>query len=85
MDCVDRESVIDVIMGYYCASSDETEWVLGEIIRGIRKMESVRSSRKTGVWVNLDDCMSYCSECYGLGCGSNYCPNCGAKMKEVDE
>lgn len=26
-----------------------------------------------------------CSECYSLGCGSAYCPNCGAKMDEVEE
>ena len=38
--------------------------------------------RKYGNWIELDDCMTICSECNSLGCGSNYCPNCGACMKE---
>lgn len=31
-------------------------------------------------WIPLDDCMALCSNCNSLGCGSNYCPNCGARM-----
>ena len=38
------------------------------------------SDVRKGVWFSDDGCMTICSECYGLGCGSRYCPNCGAKM-----
>lgn len=34
-----------------------------------------------GRWIPLDDCMSMCSKCGSLGCGSKYCPSCGAKME----
>lgn len=41
---------------------------------------------KHGRWLDVDGgCMTICSECYSLGCGSAYCPNCGAKMDEVEE
>lgn len=34
-----------------------------------------------GRWLELDSCMTICSECNGLGCETPYCPNCGVKMK----
>ena len=36
-------------------------------------------------WVAVDECMSFCSNCFGLGCGTPYCPSCGSKMLGVDE
>lgn len=38
---------------------------------------------KIGHWIELDSCMTMCSECNNLGCNTNYCPNYGAYMKEV--
>ena len=38
-------------------------------------------SRKKGTWLELDSCMTVCSECNSLGCGTKYCANCGAKME----
>lgn len=37
-------------------------------------------TRKIGRWIETDSCMTVCSECHGIGCGTRYCPNCGAKM-----
>ena len=38
-----------------------------------------------GRWIDLDSCMAFCSNCNSLGCWSNYCPNCGAKMENANE
>lgn len=40
---------------------------------------------KNGRWLELDDCMTVCSECNSLGCGSQYCPWCGAYMVNAGE
>ena len=39
-----------------------------------------RAKRIEGHWLEMDSCMTACSVCGGLGCGSQFCPNCGAKM-----
>ena len=36
--------------------------------------------RNVGTWISVDSCMTVCSECGMIGCGTPYCPNCGAKM-----
>ena len=43
--------------------------------------EGMRPERH-GKWVKLDDCMVICDQCFGLGCGTDYCPTCGAKMED---
>ena len=50
----------------------------------VRKMAESESHARRGHWIELDSCMEVCSECNGLGCGSRYCPSCGAEM-EVQE
>lgn len=52
---------------------------IGCVLEEVEKREA-----RTGTWIDVDGCMAYCSECYGLGCGSKYCPNCGAKMNVED-
>lgn len=49
----------------------------------VRKMEEepVHGKRR-GHWIETDSCVEICSECSGLGCGSRYCPSCGAEMEE---
>lgn len=62
----------------------------GEFCNAIREAcplvempEDMRPERH-GHWVQLDDCMMICSECYALGCGTPYCATCGAKMEGGD-
>jgi hypothetical protein len=40
-----------------------------------------------GHWIDVDGCMTICSECGMLGCGDSRCHYCGAEMDEesVDE
>lgn len=40
---------------------------------------------RSGVWIPMDSCMTICSECNSLGCGTKYCAACGARMKKVRE
>ena len=37
-----------------------------------------------GHWLEMDNCMTVCSECGSLGCDTNFCPNCGAYMRGGD-
>ena len=54
-----------------------------------RVIESIPAAdvneQKTGEWLNVDNCMTICSECNGLGCGTPYCSYCGAKMSGGNE
>lgn len=55
------------------------------IVRKMEKQSSEDHLVRCGHWIEMDSCMSVCSECNGLGCGSAYCPNCGAKMEVNNE
>ena len=50
---------------------------------------TIKPERKTGKWIDFSMSIKgvpteACGECgeWSLGIGKNYCPNCGAKMKE---
>ena len=51
-------------------------------------MELPSAERKRGEWIKEDSGAMYCTACgkYPLfASATNYCPNCGATMKEVEE
>ena len=74
---INRQTLIDRINGTGYAEQIKSNLLF--IARTI-PAAAVRPA-ETGVWLELDDCMAICSECNNLGCGSDYCPCCGAKME----
>ncbi len=77
---INREKAIDIIRKHWSRHDGDT--ACQKAIDELRtcEAEKVRPA-KEGTWIELDNCMEVCSECGGLGCGSKYCPNCGAKME----
>ena len=88
---IERGDAIDAVMKQYCASSDETEFALGNAAKEIKAIPAtdIRPSRK-GKWVfhqSADQC--FCSECGaqmpGLYMAKTYCPGCGADMRRIED
>ena len=83
VDCISREVVLDVI---------EREQFKGDAISEIEKLPPVTPQPRKGHWMGKGDFIT-CSCCNEMsypfessGYGSiyhNYCPNCGADMREV--
>ena len=85
-DAVSRQSVKEGMIkyGFHAPDMTVTEFVEDEL-------PSVTPTRKKGKWIEEPNCWLRCSCCNshyphtsinGVK-GSNYCPNCGADMKEV--
>ena len=84
-DCISRQAALELIADY--------DLSMGEVVRGIHALPSVNPA-KTGYWIaDVDkwgDVVTTingykCSECGGFNADKdNYCPNCGAKMQEVE-
>ena len=53
-----------------------------DIIQYSAKQVPPLEAPRKGHWLEMDACMTVCSECGSLGCGSDYCPGCGADMRE---
>ena len=79
-DLIDRQAAIYIASGY-CHYSN--------IAKELAKLPSAVPERKKGKWeiylismLDGEDCR--CSECGKTGCAPywNYCPNCGAYMRE---
>lgn len=96
-DYISREAAFDAIFGQFCASSDETEAALNSAFEDIKSIPAadVRPVKR-GKWIDMGDFIS-CSSCsatrlkefesdYGkvmrLDARANFCPNCGADMRE---
>lgn len=77
MTCLDREEVLKIAKNY--------SWA-GGLLFALNTLKPVEARPVVfAEWESVDDCMTFCSNCYGLGCGSRFCPNCGAEMRENDE
>ena len=76
--------------------NEHTNSILRAILNGIKTMPSVTPKAKMGRWIfhkpfdngrkNCNECIE-CSQCHTwFGYAKTpYCPNCGAKMQEVEE
>lgn len=90
-DLISREAAIDYFVtnvgfhdedGYPIEDSDELRKIWTEYFYGI---PSAQPERKRGQWLDGYRRQT-CSLCKGKGVRSwNYCPYCGANMREVDD
>lgn len=71
---VDRQRLRDVLYG------EDAITMKGLAILNGFPVADVQDVRH-GEWIELDGCMTICSECNSLGCGTRYCSNCGARME----
>lgn len=95
-DCISRQAVINAIANTcFWLSADNWE----ELTKCINSISPTTPQPKIGHWI-LSDGYWRCSNCKGkallkfdnfgirtpeyIHVESNYCPNCGAKMEEVD-
>lgn len=86
-DAIRRQEVLDIVDSY-SESQSNVEDVTQDIISDIVALPSVNPQPKTGHWIfdEILDRHYYCSECKSMGVDYwDYCPNCGAKMEEVEE
>ena len=78
---------------YYEANSHRNEWVNGiyEAVEAIKQLPPAQPEPKRGKWIYKIDLITVptgyweCSECKEgrLLYEANFCPNCGAEMREV--
>lgn len=90
---IEREKAFDAVFGQFCASSDETEAALNAAIEEIRAIPAadVRPVAR-GKWTeemvsggfaeSWESTCSICGKSYRDIGKTNFCPNCGADMKE---
>ena len=95
-DCISKQAAIDSVetIGFDFSDSDLSEVELEEVceaigevrqtwLQRIKRLPPVESEKKTGKWIENKWGEETCSECEYThkAEGSNFCPNCGAKME----
>ena len=91
-DCISRQAVIDAVHKEFdeCLVWDESgETTANEVEQILEGLPSVTPQPKAGEWMHpyKSDIACECSECHiqiPITKDFNYCPNCGAKMKDGD-
>lgn len=88
-DCVDRETVLALAKDIVVQTKDGTEYRHRCIDpQEVRELPAVEPERPKGHWEREVDFGNvahwYCSECHKEGKGTDFCPNCGADMREGD-
>ena len=76
----DALKILADIMTDRMAAYPTRDDAMQEAIRCISNLpaEAVQKPENTGHWIELDSCMTMCSECKSLGCGTPYCSVCGS-------
>lgn len=99
-DCISREATIEAIYKKYIGGKDAIKNApindlyaegLAEAVDAVWDMPSVQPTRPTSRWSRQTDTYHGYYECENCGIGvglddvRNFCPNCGAKMEEIEE
>lgn len=84
-DCISRKAATD---RFDLVQSDDKCMGYDDILAFLSSLPSVEPEGKKGKWITKDGVygVTYCSECdYEMRLNdTNYCPNCGADMREVE-
>ena len=89
-DLISRQSAIDAIDGEFNITGRENAETIRDYINGVdKKLRELPSAERRGRWIynaNFAEPPFKCSACgKSQGRLSNYCPDCGAKMDEVED
>lgn len=87
-DLISRQAALDYLIDALY-DLDEADYVDNTFIEEeLQKVPAIYSEQKTGRWlINSDGYYPYCSICKNEPQGrimTDYCPNCGAKMKREE-
>ena len=91
MRAIDADALDDILADGEIKARKNRKYVLESAINTIRgnlaQMPTIESERKRGKWImDMDRHSFLCSMCGAWQkYNRNYCPNCGADMREVDD
>lgn len=86
-DCISRQAVIELAKKGALISNRNYE----SVCKAINALPPVTPQSKTGYWIDkhirgsIEPYCSVCGDSVDTIYHYNYCPNCGAKMKEAEE
>lgn len=91
-DCISRQAVLDGLasIAKVKAKSDAQKSLMGRVMFFTEHLPPVTPQPKMGQWIRMKAYEKWgCSECHTVFRFTfkehDYCPNCGAKMQEVEE